>query len=336
MTAKPDLAPASLFALLTPCLDDWDSLRQLLPLVDRAASNVDAQLVVLVADDGSISPPPSDLVSPSFEAIQRLDVLTLRRNVGHQRALCIGLTYLVSASSFGECAGILVMDSDGEDAPADVARLIERFRAERGKTAVFASRMRRSEGLTFRVFYALYRSVHRILTGIPVRIGNFSIIPMLMARRLAVVPELWSHFAAAVVHARLPMSTVPTARATRLAGQSRMNFVSLVSHGLSAMAVFSDRIGVRALTASLSLITALAIGLLSVVGIRYLTTLAIPGWATTATGLLAVLLTQGLLLSLIFAFLIHLGRSGGSFLPARDYVWFVERCETLWSADGKL
>jgi hypothetical protein len=38
--------------------------------------------------------------------------------------------------------------------------------------------------------------------------------------------------------------TVPTERAPRLCGESRMNFVALVGHGLSALSVHAELIGV--------------------------------------------------------------------------------------------
>lgn len=319
------------FVLIAPCLDDWDSVRALLPLVDAAVAPLGVQLEVVIVDDASRTAAPADLVPTPLRSIKRVQVLSLLRNVGHQRALCIGLCHVSADRELQISRGVIVMDADGEDAPADVARLIAAFEETGGKSAVFASRMRRSEGALFRAFYLLYRAAHRILTGIPVRIGNFSVLPMSFVRRLAVVSELWSHYAAAVVQSRLPMELLPTARAQRLFGRSRMNFVALVSHGLGAMSVFADRIGVRALIVSLGLSAVLVAGLLAVLGIRWFTTLAIPGWATSAAGILAILVTQSLLLALFFAFIIHLGRAGGSFLPARDYSWYVDRVQLAWS-----
>ncbi len=324
------------FVLIAPCLDDWDSVRALLPLVDDAVAPLGVQLDVLIVDDGSRASAPPDLVAAPFRSIRRVQVLSLLRNVGHQRALCIGLCHVAADRELQGNRGVVVMDADGEDAPADVARLIAAFEEKHGERAIFANRMRRSEGALFRAFYFLYRGAHRLLTGIPVRIGNFSVLPMSFVRRLTVVSELWSHYAAAVVQSRLPMDLLPTARASRLFGRSRMNFVALVSHGLGAMSVFADRIGVRALIVSLALTSVLVAGLLAVVAIRWFTLLAIPGWATSAAGILAVLVTQSLLLALFFAFIIHLGRAGGSFLPARDYSWYIDRVYLAWSGAREL
>lgn len=331
-----DSADRSNFVLIAPCFDDWESVSVILPLVDRALSDKGFSSRVLVVDDGSRTPHTLDFGEGSFKAITRVEVMTLRRNVGHQRAICIGLCHVASNHDLASTDGVVVMDADGEDAPHDVPRLIEAYESNRGTRAVFAKRIRRSEGLVFQTFYALYRVVHRTLTGIPVQIGNFSVLPMRYAQVLSVSSDLWNHYAAAVVQSRLVIDQIPTARAKRLRGRSKMNFVSLVSHGLSAMSVFADRIGVRALLASMVAILLLVGGIVGVFAIRLLTGLAIPGWATTAAGILSLLLLQVLLLAIVFAFLIHLGRAGSGFLPLRDYSWFVDRIDTVWSKSREL
>lgn len=322
--------------VILPCLDDWGAVRLLLPLLDSALAQQATTARVLVVDDGSTIPAPVDLVAAPLSAIRAVDVLVLRRNVGHQRALCIALCHVAEEADFQQAAAVLVMDGDGEDAPEDVPRLLARLEADGGRRAVFAQRLRRSEGLTFRLFYWLYRQLHRVLTGLPVQVGNFSVLPHQLVRRLTVVPELWNHYAAATVHARLPVSLVPVSRARRLSGSSRMHFVALVGHGMSAMSVFADRIGIRALVVSTAAGLLLVLGMAATLAIRLFTTRAIPGWATSTMGILAVLLLQTLLLSLIFTFLIHLGRSGSGFLPARDTPWFVDRVDRRWSRDAGL
>ena len=103
--------------------------------------------------------------------------------------------------------------------------------AEGGTRVVFAERTKRSESFAFRFFYALYRWLHLLLTGVAVRVGNFSAMPYSLLRRLVAVSELWNHYAAAVFKSRLPYRLLPTQRANRLAGRPQMNFVALVIHG---------------------------------------------------------------------------------------------------------
>ncbi|MBL0171659.1 MAG: glycosyltransferase [Gemmatimonadaceae bacterium] len=314
--------------VLIPVYNDWNSLRLLLRQLDSELTGHGASADVLVVNDGSTSVPTTwlDFVP---HAIGRIEILTLWRNLGHQRALSIGLCHLATLDLERT---VVVMDGDGEDRASDVLPLVHAS-TEHGHIA-FAKRMRRSEGMVFSLFYYQFRIVHRLLVGFPVEVGNFSAIPFPILKRLVVVSELWNHYAAAVVRARLPRVLVPTARGTRLAGRSHMDFLALVSHGLSAMSVFADRIGVRLLAATGFLMLLLLAGIGATVGVKFFTSLAIPGWATVATGVLFILLSQAALLSLVFVFMIQFARASMTRLPIRDFDAYVESLTCVYSRDG--
>ena len=110
-----------------------------------------------------------------------------------------------------------------------------------------------------------------------------------------------------------------------------MNFVSLVTHGLSAMSVFADRIAVRLLAGSaiMALCAASLSGIVLVLRIR--SSLLVPSWLPNAVGLLDVLFTECRVLSLVFAVAVQVARSSVSFLPERDYHFFVDTKTTLFS-----
>ena len=163
------------------------------------------------------------------------------------------------------------MDGDGEDDPADVPRLLEHLEGGGRGQIVFAERARRSESVIFRVFYAFYKLLHLLLTGKGVRVGNFSAIPRRRLSSLVVVSEIWNHYAAAVFRSRQPNCMIPTRRAQRLCGKSTMNFVSLVTHGLSAISVYSDVVGVRLLVMSVLLAVLTTIGIVAAVIVRLAT-----------------------------------------------------------------
>ena len=63
--------------------------------------------------------------------------------------------------------------------------------------------------------------------------------------------------------------------------------------------------------------------------VRLGTELAIPGWATSAFGLLLIIVLQMLTLVAGLTFSVLFNRNNLTFLPARDYRYFVGEVSTL-------
>ena len=308
-----------------PVYNDWESASLLIDQLDAVAAGIGLPVSLLMVDDGSSEPPPRALARQPAH-LRSIEVLRLRRNVGHQRAIALGLTFIHEQRP---CTAVVVMDADGEDAPKDIPALLERCRREGFGSIVFAARAKRSESLGFRVGYRVYKLLHRILTGRSVEVGNFSVVPWSALQRLVGISEIWNHYAAAVYNARLPVVQVPVPRAKRLAGESRMNFVALVTHGLSAISVFSESVGVRMLVATSVVMGIALVALAATITVRLWTDLAISGWATTAAGLLGVLLVNlFLVLTLAVVFVLQ-SRDRYSFLPLRDYQHYILEATTL-------
>jgi hypothetical protein len=308
-------------AILMPVFNDWDVADVLLRQLDEVCLGAGLRPRVVLVNDGSTQDPAADpFLTWKPQALGRVEVLDLYCNLGHQRALCVGVFYINQQDPEST---ILVMDADGEDSPADIVWLFRKYFAERNRKAVFAERGRRMEGLVFKLFYQLYRAVHFALVGFDIRIGNFSVLPPSLAASLLRCSDFWNHYAATVVKLKLPMSTVRTDRARRLKGKSKMSFFRLIVHGLSAMAVYNDNVGARVLVFATSVLVLSSLIFAVVLGIRAGTTLAIPGWATTVTGLLSLFVLQIVTITLLFCFNVLASRGMQVFIPMRDCATFI-------------
>ncbi|MBX3175908.1 MAG: glycosyltransferase [Candidatus Hydrogenedentes bacterium] len=305
-----------------PAFNEWASLALLIPDLSAALSAAGISARVLIVDDASTEPMPPDFLAGLVGPLP-VDVLRLRRNLGHQRAIAIGLAYIAEHLP---CEAVVVMDADGEDPPAGAVALVRAFRDDPHADVIFARRRRRVEGPLFRGFYAIYKAMHRILVGRTIEVGNFSIVPRAHVERLGAVMETWNHYAASVYHARIPNRSIPLDRARRLAGHSRMNFVALVMHGLCAISVYGDIVAVRLLVSTAALLGLSLAAAAALVAGHALDQAWAPLWAAAAAGLAAVALLQMLYLAGFASFLVLQNRSGTGFLPRRDYVHFVEGC----------
>lgn len=308
-----------------PVYNDWESVALLIERLDEAASVLGSPTSVLLVDDGS-SDAVLNMHSLHLKSIERVDVLKLRRNVGHQRAIALGLSFIYSYMS---CREVVVMDGDGEDDPRDIIKLINRSRENNHGTVVFAKRAKRSEGLLFKMGYLGFKMIHRILTGRKVEVGNFSVIPCTLLGRLLGVTEIWNHYAASVFKARIPTDMLPISRSRRLSGTSKMSITSLITHGMSAISVFGEIVGVRLLCFTGGIMVLFSLGLGPVISIRLLTHMEMPVWAIQAAGFLILTLINLMFLAAAFVLLIMQSRNSSGFLPLRDWVYYVESHQTL-------
>jgi polyisoprenyl-phosphate glycosyltransferase len=310
--------------ILIPLRDDWVSAAELTHRLDQAFAPHPYRIDVLLVDDGSRQDFSSSEFPEQFDAITSIQILHLRRNLGHQRAIAIGLVHIERCIP---CDAILVMDGDGEDTPDGALRLLDGFS---GEAAIFARRSRRTESLTFRLFYQLYKFVHYLLTGVKVQVGNFSILPSRYLRTLVVTSELWNHYSAAVIRSGLPMETTPIPRGYRIAGSSKMNFVALAAHGMSAISVYGDTVGVRLLFGSIAGSLVALGGFAAVLTIRIVNGQAVPTWGAYVLGALAIILIQFVTVGLSFTFTFLSNRINLSFVPLRDYELFIAGVQNVW------
>lgn len=201
-------------------------------------------------------------------------------NLGHQRALVYALRRI--AGDVHDDDFVVTMDADGEDAPADVPRLIdELLDAGSDRTVVLALRTSRAESLGFKLFYAAFKVLFRTLTGTYVRSGNFIAYRGWVARRVLAHPAFDLCYSTTFTSLRLRRRYVPCARESRYAGQSRMGFSKLVSHGISMLMPFLDRIAIRALILFTAIVALCVLLASAVVAVKLGTDRAVPGWATS-------------------------------------------------------
>ena len=219
--------------------------------------------------------------------------------MGHQRAIAIGLDHVLRES---DADVIAIMDADGEDRPEDLPRLLAAQAGAPGRVAV-AARGRRSEGLRFAAFYGAYKAAFRAATGERLDFGNFCVMDRAAARRLVAMHELWLNLPATVMRSRLELVRVPADRGGRYLGRSRMNFVSLVMHGLSAVGVFSERAFTRMLVAVGCVASLLVLGLCVALALKA-ADMATPGWVTTIAAALVVVLVQTAIVALSGLFMV--------------------------------
>jgi hypothetical protein len=281
-------------AILVPVFNDWECIAPLVAGLE-ATSGLPAEKTLIIVDDGSTTEMPPGLGGGALP----VEVIRLGANVGHQRAIAVGLVTIAKAKT--SCT-VIVLDADGEDLPAD-CEFLWRAHALNPAAVVVAQRLKRTESARFKFFYGLYRWFFRVLTGRKLDFGNFSLLSESALQRLVLMPELWNHFPATIMKSRLEVVRVPLDRGTRFAGQSRMNFISLVNHGLAGIAAFADTAYARLLAWSVAAAGILVSMILAGVVYRLTSDNPLPGWLALGATAAVIALFQIIAALIVVSFL---------------------------------
>jgi hypothetical protein len=173
--------------------------------------------------------------------------------------------------------------------------------------------------------YVLYKCAFRLLTGRQISFGNFSLFSRSYVRRLVRVSDLWNNLPAAVLRSRIPIHCLPVDRAKRYAGKSKMNLTSLVVHGFSGISVYAETIFVRLMILTLILAGISTVSISVVLSLRlFLPRFATPGWATTVSFGMVILLVQVLSVTLSSILMLLNSRVQRLIVPLADYKCFVD------------
>jgi hypothetical protein len=301
--------------VVTPVYEDVEASSR---LFKELVQEFKLKVYVVAVDDGSVKQ-PLFIASLEQAGVQGV-VLKLRRNVGHQRAIAIGLGYASEHIQPGQ--QIVVMDSDGEDLPSTIHALLKNLESE-DVDVVVAQRKSRVETWRFKAFYQIYKRFFSLMTGRAISFGNFMAMKPHAVQRLVVMQELSIHVAGAVLASKLRAATCSLDRGPRYAGQSKMNFVGLVLHGFKGLMVFAEDVLVRVGIACAAIAGIAVFGAATAVILKLLG-YSTPGWFSIALGILVLMFLQTGALALMTLMLTGVVR-GGTVTTAIVYHDFVEQ-----------
>jgi dolichol-phosphate mannosyltransferase len=270
-----------LLSIVTPMHDEEGNARALYERVVQAAGDVPFELVV--ADDGSRDSTPA-ILEELAAADERVKVVSLSRNFGHQAALTAGLDHAT-----GDV--VVMMDSDLQDPPEVIPDMLQRWRE--GSDVVYAVRESRAGETQFKLttakwFYRLFQRMSQI--EVPLDAGDFRLMDRRALDALLAMPERNRFLRGMTVWVGFTQSAVTYERAARGAGDTKYTLRRMLRFGLDATTSFSH-VPLQLATLLGFFISALALIAIPLVVIARLNDVFVPGISST---LVAVLLLGGI------------------------------------------
>jgi glycosyltransferase involved in cell wall biosynthesis len=262
------------YIIIAPCFNEEQVIEQFLKDLQAKLGRTGTRFSVLLVDDSSTDQSLALLKRFAFEVpSMSLHVITLHTNMGHQEAIRQGLQYayhhLVPAD------GIIVMDSDGEDDPSAIVKLLEIKTFD----IVYVSRAKRQERWPFKVGYFFYRLLFRMVIGKTVSYGNYSMISPGVLRQIHQAHFL--HYASFLSRLRVNIQSLPFDRQRRIDGKSKMNYQGLIFHGLMSLVEYSEELLFSLLKAFAGIALGLFGWLCYILYAKFVSETAIAGWASS-------------------------------------------------------
>ena len=226
--------------ILIPVYNDWKSVFKLIENIDSQISEWDAHVSIFIINDSSTENRPNN--NFKLKVVKSIKVINMKKNKGHARCNAAGLRYLVEKEDFDH---VILMDGDGEDRPEELTPLFNKSKNNPNQT-ITANRIKRSEGIFFKILYECHKILTYIFTGKLIKFGNYSCLPKKDAAKLCKEACIWSSFSGSVTKIIPDRISISSIRGKRYFGPSQMNLFNLLIHSFSIIAVFKKTVLIRA------------------------------------------------------------------------------------------
>ena len=225
--------------ILIPVFNDWQSLSKLMNNIDNEIQNISHEISIIIVDDASTF--DRQLETENLSNINSIKILVMKENKGHARCIAVGLKYILEKEEFDY---VIPMDGDGEDRPEEIKGFLDKIKESNGK-AIVGQRVKRSEGLIFKICYQIHKLITLTFTGKSIRFGNYTCLPKEVVEKMINEKATWNSFSGALTKVENDLISIPSTRGNRYFGPSKMSFYNLIKHSLSIISVFRKTFLIR-------------------------------------------------------------------------------------------
>ena len=225
--------------ILIPVYNDWQSVFKLLDEIDHNISEIDHEISVIIVNDASNH--DRDNENRNYQNSHSVKILNMRINQGHAGCIATGLKYIFNKEDFDY---VIPMDGDGEDRPEEIREFINKINNS-NDNAIVGQRVKRSEGLIFKICYQIHKLITLTFTGKSIKFGNFTCLPKTIVEKMINEKATWNSFSGSLTKIENELLSIPSIRGSRYFGPSKMSFFNLLKHSLSIISVFRKTVLIR-------------------------------------------------------------------------------------------
>tara|TARA_B100001057_G_scaffold6448_1_gene5859 strand:- start:227 stop:1096 length:870 start_codon:yes stop_codon:yes gene_type:complete len=227
------------YVVLIPIYNDRESLKLVIENINNDTKDINHEISVVVINDAS----SQQIIDsyPNIENISSLEIINMKENRGHARCIASGLKYIFEKKEFDF---VIPMDGDGEDRPEEIKNFIELSEQSDGKS-IIGERVKRSEGIIFKVCYQSHKFLTLAFTGQSIKFGNFTCLSKATVKKMLEEKATWNSFSGSLKKIEKDLISTPSTRGKRYFGPSKMSFFNLLKHSLAIISVFRKTVLIR-------------------------------------------------------------------------------------------
>tara|TARA_B100002052_G_C15864983_1_gene591885 strand:+ start:631 stop:1500 length:870 start_codon:yes stop_codon:yes gene_type:complete len=227
--------------ILIPVYNDFQSASKLIVDINSVISNLNEEFSIIIINDASTE--KAEINVSNIDKIKSVKIINMKENQGHARCIASGMKYIFDNDEFDY---LIPMDGDGEDRAEEISKFIEFLNYDKSKPIV-GERVKRSEGLIFKLCYKFHKIITYVFTGQSIKFGNYTCLPRSTVEKMINEKATWSSFSGSLSKLEKNRSTIPSIRGERYFGPSKMSFYNLIKHSLSIIAVFKINVIIRSI-----------------------------------------------------------------------------------------
>jgi len=227
------------YIVLIPIYNERESLKELIEKINYEVKDLNSELSIVVINDAS-----SQQIVDTYkntENINSIEIVNMKQNKGHARCIASGLKYIFEKKEFDY---VIPMDGDGEDRPEEIKNFIQLAEKSEGKSIV-GERVKRSEGLFFKLCYQFHKFLTLAFTGQSIKFGNFTCLSKSTIEKMLKEKATWNSFSGSLKKIEKNLLSIPSIRGTRYFGPSKMSFFNLLKHSFSIISVYRKIVLIR-------------------------------------------------------------------------------------------
>jgi polyisoprenyl-phosphate glycosyltransferase len=219
-------------SFVLPVKDEEEILPELHRRLDAVCREIEGECEFIFVDDGSTDR-SREVMSELRAQDERVKLLFLARNFGHQLALSAGL-------DFASGDAVVIMDSDLQDPPEAVLEMIPLWRE--GYEVVHAVRRERAGESRLKLWTArrFYRVLYRLSdVEFPLDAGDFRLVDRRVADIVRDMREHDRYLRGMFAWVGFRQTTVAYDRDERFAGQTKYSWAKMISFAIDGILSFS-------------------------------------------------------------------------------------------------